>query len=189
MAAIIVDASGFLERLTGDLLTGGEQCREIRRLEHEGDIITRQVYESLNHTLITPLEPEEIERLAPALDDVLDRIDWVARQLCNYDIADANANLKEFSRLIALSAREIQHGISLLRMTRHHQDISQHSTEINRIWNLSHDLLSRATIELFKARDPVQIIKLKDIYESMEMVLEKCNDVGHVLADISRARH
>lgn len=187
MAATILQAAGSLETLTADLSTGEQHCKEIRRLEHEGDVITRQVYESLNHSLITPLEPDEIQRLAPALDDVLDHIDWVAHQLCSYDITDMNAVLKEFSRFIALSAREIQHGISLLRMNGHHQEIVPHSAEINRIWNLSSDLLSRAMIELFKSRDTVQIIKLKDIFESMEMVLERCNDVGHVLTDISRA--
>ncbi len=59
-----------------------------------------QIYEQLNESLITPLEPEEIARLAPVLDDVLDKIDWVTHQLCNYGIPASNDVLKEYSYLI-----------------------------------------------------------------------------------------
>ena len=85
--------------------------RKSASLEHQADEITRQTYERLNDSLITPLEPEEIARLAPALDDVLDRIDWVTHQICNYGIPQSTDLLKEFSYLIVLSGNEISHGI------------------------------------------------------------------------------
>ncbi|MDI6720136.1 MAG: DUF47 family protein [Methanomicrobiales archaeon] len=187
MATTIVEAADILVALTTDLAPDQTSCRRLRVLEHNGDGITRQIFESLNRSLITPLEPEEIARLASALDDVLDRIDWVGHQICNYDIDEPNAPLKEFSLLIASSAREIQNGIQVLRIVRRPAELQTRSVEINRLWNQGSDLLSRATPELFKTRDPVRIIKLKDIYESMASVLEKCNDLGHVLFEISRS--
>ncbi len=187
MAGKIGEAGELLSVVTSELSKNPAGCPQIRQIEHEADIITRQIYERLNQALITPLEPEEITRIAPALDDVVDRMAWVGQQLCNYGITEPNEFLREFSRLILLCAVEIGKGVGLLRDMRNTDKLQEESVEINRIWNLSTDLLARATLELFSSADPVHIIKLKDIYESMEKVLEKCNDFGHVLNDIAIA--
>lgn len=187
MAEKIGEAAELLSEVTAELTENPGSCRQIRQIEHEADIVTRQIYERLNQALITPLEPEEISRIAPALDDIVDRMAWVGQQLCNYGITESNEFLKEFSRLILLCTVEIRKGVALLRVMRNTGELQQESIEINRIWNLSTDLLARATLDLFSSGDPVHIIKLKDIYESMEKVLEKCNDFGHVLNDIAIA--
>ncbi|HVP95316.1 MAG TPA: DUF47 family protein [Methanoregulaceae archaeon] len=186
MAEKIAEASAVLDEITHELPGGTEKAQKIRQLEHLGDEITRETYERLNDSLITPLEPEEIARLAPALDDVLDRIDWVSHQLSNYGISQSNDLLKEFSYLIVLSSAEITHGIDDLSTLKQADEVERHAREINRMYNLSSELLSRAVIELFQTKDLLLIIKLKDIYEGMAKVMEKYNDVGHALADIAR---
>jgi hypothetical protein len=75
MADIINKAAATLNEITHELPMGTEKAHKVHQLEHQGDEITRQIYEKLNESLITPLEPEEIARFAPALDDVIDRID------------------------------------------------------------------------------------------------------------------
>lgn len=163
----------------------------MRQLEHHGDEITRKIFEQLDESLITPLEPEEIARLPPALDDVLDdvldRIDRVAHQLCNYEISGTNDVLKEYSYLILLATTEITHAVESLSRLKDPEDVRVHVAEISRLYNLSTELLSRAILELFKTKDLLVIIKLKDIYEGMARVMEKCNDVGHALSDIAKA--
>jgi len=186
MAGKISEASEILNEITHELPNGTEKGQKVRQLEHLADEITRQTYERLNDSLITPLEPEEIARLAPALDDVLDRIDWVTHQICNYGIPQSTDLLKEFSYLIVLSGTEISHGIDDLSTLKKADEIDQHARELNRLYNISTELLSRAVIELFQTRDVLLIIKLKDIYEGLAKVLEKTNDVGHALSDISR---
>ncbi len=186
MAEKIAEAAGILNEITHELPAGTEKGQKVRQIEHAADEITRQTYERLNDSLITPLEPEEIARLAPALDDVLDRIDWVTHQICNYGIPQSTELLKEFSYLITLSSAEITHGIDDLATMKRSGEIEQHAREINRLYNVSNELLSRAVIELFQTKDPLLIIKLKDIYEGMARVMEKYNDVGHALTDISR---
>jgi uncharacterized protein Yka (UPF0111/DUF47 family) len=151
------------------------------------DEITRKIYEQLNESLITPLEPDEIARLAPAFDDVLDKIDWVTHQLCNYGIPDSNDVLKEYSYLILLSSTEISHAVESMASLKNPEDVKAHVLEINRLYNLSTELLSRAVLELFKTQDLLMIIKLKDIYEGLAKVMEKSNDVGHALIDIAMA--
>jgi uncharacterized protein Yka (UPF0111/DUF47 family) len=187
MADKIGEAAVTLNEITHELPDGTEKAHKVRQLEHHGDEITRKIFEQLDESLITPLEPEEIARLAPVLDDVLDRIDWVTHQLCNYEIPATNDVLKEYSYLILLSTTEISHSIASLSTLKNPEDVRTHVQEISRLYNLSTELLSRAILELFKTKDLLMIIKLKDIYEGMAKVMEKCNDVGHVLGDIAKA--
>jgi uncharacterized protein len=187
MAGKIADAGTTLNEITHELPNGTEKAHKVRQLEHHGDEITRKIFEQLDESLITPLEPEEIARLAPALDDVLDKLDWVTHQLCNYEIPETNDVLKEYSYLILLATTEITHSIDSLSNLKSPEDVRTHVEEISRLYNLSTELLSRAVLELFKTKDLLMIIKLKDIYEGMAKVMEKCNDVGHALGDISKA--
>ena len=185
MTEKIGEAATILNEITHELPEGTEKAHKVRQLEHLGDEITRHIYEQLNESLITPLEPEEIAWLAPAFDDVLDKIDWVTHQLCNYGIPHTNDVLKEYSYLILLMTTEISTAMEALSSLNRPEDVKTHAIEISRLYNLSTELLSRAILELFKTQDLLMIIKLKDIYEGMAKVMEKCNDVGHALHDIS----
>jgi uncharacterized protein Yka (UPF0111/DUF47 family) len=187
MTENIAEAATTLNEITHELPGGTEKGHRVRQIEHHGDEITRKIFERLDESLITPLEPEEIARLAPELDDVLDRIDWVTHQLCNYGIPETNDVLKEFSYIIFLSSTEISHATIKLSSLKNPEDVKTHVTEISRLYNLSNELLSRAILELFKTKDLLMIIKLKDIYEGLAKVMQKCNDVGHALGDIAKA--
>jgi hypothetical protein len=185
MTGKIHEAATILNEITHELPAGTEKAHRIRQLEHLGDEVTRHIYEQLNESLITPLEPDEIARLAPAFDDVLDRIDWVTHQLANYGIPQTNDVLKEFSYLIMLSGTEISDALEALTKLNRPDDVKSHVLEISRLYNLSAELLSRAVLDLFKTQDLLLIIKLKDIYEGLARVMATCNDVGHALNDIS----
>jgi len=185
MAEMISEASTTLNEITHELPNGTEKAHKVRQLEHKCDEITRHLFEKLNESLITPLEPEEISRLAPVLDDVMDRIDRVTQQICNYELPGSNETLKEFSYLIMMSAAEIVEAVDALESLKKPQDVKSHSIEINRIYNLSIELQAKAVIDLFKTKDLLLIIKLKDVYEGLGRVMEKCNDVGHALNDIA----
>ena len=120
-----------------------------------------------------------------SFDDVLDKLDWVTHQIATYEIPKSNDVLKEYSYLIVMTSNEIADALDALATLNHPSDVSSHVVEISRLYNLSGELLSRAVLDLFKTEDLLLIIKLKDIYESMAKVMEKCNDVGHALSDIS----
>ncbi|MDD5142147.1 DUF47 family protein [Methanoregula sp.] len=187
MAEKIGEAAATFNEITHELPGGTEKAHKVRQIEHHGDEITRKIFEQLDESLITPLEPEEIARLAPVFDDVLDRLDWVTHQLCNYEIPATNEVLKEYSYLILLASTEIEHAVKSLSTLKNAEGVRTHTTEISRLYNISTELLSRAIPELFKTQDLLMIIKLKDIYEGMAKVMEKCNDVGHVMHDIAMA--
>jgi hypothetical protein len=185
MSVMISEASTTLNEITHELPDGIEKSHKVRQFEHKCDEITRRVYEQLNESLITPLEPEEISRLAPVMDDVMDRIDRVTQQICNYELAESNETLKEFSYVIVMSAAEIVAAVTALESLQKPDEVKSHTTEINRLYNLSIELQAKAVIDLFKTKDLLLIIKLKDIYEGLGRVMEKCNDVGHALNDIA----
>ena len=185
MTQKINEGATTLNEITHELPGGIEKAHKVRQLEHQADEVTRQIYEHLNESLITPLEPDEIARLAPAFDDVMDKIDWVTHQLANYEILQSNDVLKEYSYLIVMATVEISFALDALSKLTKHDDVRAHAFEINRLYNLSGELLSRAVLDLFKTQDLLLIIKLKDIYEGFAKVMEKCNDAGHALSDIS----
>jgi uncharacterized protein Yka (UPF0111/DUF47 family) len=185
MAATIGEAATVLNEITHELPSGMEKAHRVRQIEHNADEITKKIYEKLNESLITPLEPEEISRLAPVMDDVVDRIDRVTHQTCTYGLSESSDVIREYSYLILLSTAEIQHAVSSLSELGNPEKVRTHATEINRLYNLSIELQSRAVLDLFKTKDLLLIIKLKDIYEGMGRVMEKCNDVGHALNDIA----
>jgi uncharacterized protein Yka (UPF0111/DUF47 family) len=184
MAAIIGEAAATLNEITHELPHGTEKSHKIRQFEHKADEITRHIYEKLDESLITPLEPEEISRLAPVMDDVMDRIDRVTQQICTYGLTEQNDTLREFSYMILLATKEISDAFDTLPAMDNLPEIRKNANEINRLYNLSIELQSRAVLELFKTKDLLLIIKLKDIYEGLGKVIEKCNDVGHALDDI-----
>jgi len=184
MAETIGEAAATLNEITHELPQGTEKAQKIHQLEHKADEITRHIYEKLNESLITPLEPEEISRLAPVMDDVMDRIDRVTQQICTYGLTEQNDKLREFSYMILLASAEIIKTFQELPEMKKIQEIKDHATEINRLYNRAIELQSQAVLDIFKSKDLLLIIKLKDIYEGLGLVMEKCNDVGHAINDI-----
>lgn len=181
---IVLASSHLNEMVSNPDQTKGQPCQKIHQLEHESDELIRKIFERLEESLITPLEPDEINRLAKALDDVIDIIDWVAHQICNYQLTGTYPHLNTFAEFISISSAEIREGVGLLGRWDEVKEIKNSCQNINHVWNRSSDLLSSAVTELFTLHDPIEVIKLKDIYENLEEVLQECNDVGHVLNEI-----
>jgi hypothetical protein len=184
-AGLLTLAAGQLVALTEDFTRVKEKRQEIEKLEHMGDHITHDIYEQLNRTFITPLDPEEISRLASALDEVLDYIDGAAEMMHNYSIKSADAPMIELAKLIQLSTLEIESATKSIRFIRDPRTIEEHCIEVNRLENLADDVLAHAVTELFKTTDAITIIKLKDIYEQLEIATDNCEDVANVLSDIA----
>ncbi|NYT05594.1 MAG: DUF47 family protein, partial [Methanomicrobiales archaeon] len=180
-----VTASEQLVELVEDYADVKNKCHKMKQIEHKGDQITHSIYELLNRTFITPLEPEEISRLASALDDILDYIDGTTRQMYVYDIPATDAYMVELAKLIHLSAMELESAVKSVRNMKNAKNIEERCIEINRLENLADDVLGHALRELFRSDNAITIIKLKDIYENLEMATDKCEDAANVLSDIA----
>lgn len=185
LAALVVQAAVKLEQMVTKETDPETTYKEIKELEHQGDSITHEIYEQLNRTFITPLDPMEISRLATALDDVLDYIDDSAEKLMIYGITDYDKTMQTFAQLIRLSTVQLECGVKGIRSIKNSNPMEGCGIEINRLENMADDLLSQSIKHIFAMEDPMTTIKLKDIYECLEIATDKCEDVVNVLSDIS----
>jgi uncharacterized protein len=184
-AGLVKEAAGKLVDLTENFTNVKEKRHEIEKLEHMGDLITHDIYEQLNRTFITPLDPEEISRLASNLDEVLDYIDGAAEKMLYYSIGSTDVHMIELAKLILLSTVEIESAVKSIRSIKDSRTIEERCIEVNRLENLADDALAQAVTELFKTTDAITIIKLKDIYENLEIATDNCEDVANTLSDIA----
>ncbi|MDD1664771.1 MAG: DUF47 family protein [Methanomicrobiales archaeon] len=185
MTATCTLAAELLVTITDDYTDVKNRCHKMEELEHKGDEISHRIYEQMNRTFITPLEPEEMNRLTMALDDILDYIEGTTLMMMSYGITDTDASMKELAKLILLSVNEIGHTVKAIRKIKDPAYIEERCIEVNRLENLADDVLSHAITELFKGSDAVTIIKLKDIYQNLEAATDKCEDAANVLSDIA----
>lgn len=185
LAAIVVLGSYRLVDLIDDYTAVKDKVQQIVQLEHEGDKITHEIYEQLNQTFITPLDPEEISKLASALDDILDFIKSTATRMLHYGITETDPHMAELAKLIQLSVVELEEAVKGIRSGKNPRQIEQRCIEVNRLENLADDALHHAYSDLFRSTDAISIIKRKDIYEHLEIATDKCEDAANVLSDIA----
>jgi uncharacterized protein Yka (UPF0111/DUF47 family) len=184
-AAVNKEAAWQLVALTEDFTNVKEKRHQIELLEQKGDLITHDIYDQLNRTFITPLDPEEISRLASALDDVLDYIDGATEKMYYYGIEATDIHMIELAKLIHMSTAEIESAVKGIRSIKDPKYIDERCIEVNRLENLADDVLAHAVTDLFKSNDAITIIKFKDIYEHLETATDYCEDVANVLSDIA----
>lgn len=184
-AGVVKEAAWQLVALTEDFTNVKDKRHAIELLEHQGDQITHAIYDQLNRTFITPLDPEEISRLASTMDDVLDYVDGATEKMYYYNIESADSHMIELAKLIHMSGVEIEVAVKGIRSIKDPRYIEERCIEVNRLENLADDVLAHAVTDLFRTNDAIAIIKFKDIYEHLETATDYCEDVANVLSDIA----
>jgi len=156
---------------------------EISVLERQGDEIIHEIFTRLNHTFITPLDPEDIHNISSALDDVLDGIEDTAHRLVSYRIDPIPANMVTLAEIVAACGRALKPAFEALEAGK---PLTEHSIEINKLENDA-DLIGRSSVvDLFnKEKDPITLIKLKEVYEFFEETIDRCEDVADVLQNVT----
>jgi predicted phosphate transport protein (TIGR00153 family) len=159
-------------------------AKEMKMLEHIGDEFTHSIYTALNKTFITPIDREDIVALASSLDDVLDEIEACASRFEMYEVTDYDVYINQFADIIHKSVLEIHQAIRLLS-TKKLLPIRIHTIKINELENQADDLLRSCIKELFSnVKDPIELIKRKEIYEMLESTTDNCEDVANTLESI-----
>ena len=167
-----------------DDLTNSEQAKKIHQLETEADVLTRDIFSELNKTFITPLDREDMQRIASKIDDVIDFMDGIAARVYSYKITSSPPYCKEMAVELVKATKEVEYMISKLRRIKDPKDMIQHCRNTSDIEHVVDDLYREAIRELFESNDAIKIIKLKDIYETMETASDRCVDVSDVIEDI-----
>jgi len=118
-------------------------------------------------------------------DDILDYIDGTMQQMYSYGITETDNSMVELAKLVQLSVIEIEKAVNGIRTIKNPTQIEERCIEVNRLENIADNVLGRAIMDLFKTKDAITIIKLKDIYENLEIATDKCEDAANVLSDIA----
>jgi len=179
----VVHAADLLEQLLVNYPDSRELAGDILECEHEGDRITHDIIDRLNHTFVTPIDREDILALASALDDIVDYTEEVADYLGLYGIEAPMDQAISLARVLSAACREIGEAIPLLRGFK--PEISEHTATVNRLENDGDRLTREAVASLFDARiDPMVVIRWKDLFERLEAAIDSTEHVADILYGI-----
>ena len=182
----IVEAAEEMDAFVSTWGDTAEFARRIKGIEHDCDEIVHNIFIRLNTRLIAPIERTEIVSLAQALDDIMDYIEATAARFHIYGLGAPTAPISELSHTILLCAKEVHEGIENINdiYSMRFDRLEKSCIEINRYENEADTTLRASLEDLFKGGDTMTIIKLKEIYDNMESVTDKCEDVADILRDL-----
>jgi uncharacterized protein len=184
-AEIIVESSQMFRTMLGAYPAFGDHATLIKNLEHRADSLTHRTYEILHKTFITPFDREDIQALISRLDDVIDFIDAAAQRVQLYEIGEPTPELIAMADLCVRAGENVRDAIRGLSDLKNPRETMRSCVEINRIENEADVLLRASVAKLFKEEANVkQLIKLKEIYELLETVTDRCEDVANVVDGI-----
>ena len=178
-------AAATLKQLVSEWNVNHPGIARLRELEHECDITTHEIMDKLNRTFVTPIDREDIHQLATELDDVLDIIQAISSILLLFNVEKTTEDLVEMAGILEDSISNICKAVTSVRELNRPRRILDYCIEINRLENRGDRVFERAIGKLFdNTKDPVEIIKWKEIYDSTEMAIDKCEDVANTIEGI-----
>ena len=182
-AANIVAVSELLEEMLERFPEGAHDLvRKVKELEHEGDRLTHELVDLLNRTFVTPFDRDDMYRLAGALDDICDHIDEAAGRVVSYGVSEIRLQAREQAHVVRRSAGKLTDAVALLEGF---QDSRGHLDELRELEDVGDRILHDSVSSLFMARaDPLELIRWKDIHESLEEAVDACGYAANVLEAI-----
>ncbi len=179
VASNVTEGARLLRVILQDFVDVELQVERLKSLEHRGDDMTHAILTKLNQTFITPFDREDIHRLASSLDDVLDFVNAAGQRLVIYKIRHPAPAAVELAGLIVRQAEELTKAVSLLEKNKH---VLDHCVEINRLEDEADRVCREAVGRLFESeKDPIALIKMKELYEVLEIATDKAEDAANVL--------
>jgi uncharacterized protein len=182
LAEQISKGASLLDEMLTPVKPIWDKADEIKEVEHKCDYITHEVIQRLHRTFVTPLDREDIYTLARTLDDVIDAIDASAAVVRLYQIEVVRPDARELAKLVAISAVQVAAAMKALQRS---SGVSELVVEINRLENEADRVHQNALRRLFEEeRDPIVVIKWKEILDFLEVATDRCEDVANVLEGV-----
>jgi predicted phosphate transport protein (TIGR00153 family) len=191
---------GLFEQGTANLVVAAEKlvgffenyedveakAKELKELEHKGDVITHEIIARLHRTFVTPIDREDITQLVHSIDDVMDFIEAAARTAFLYGIAQPTERARELAGIVLRMARKLNEVVPRLRRRDQYFWILKQCVEINTLENEADDVQHAALAELFEVcqLNACDVIKWREIYEHLENATDRGEDIANVLEGI-----
>jgi predicted phosphate transport protein (TIGR00153 family) len=180
----VTKAASLLVALLENYENVDSRVKEIYEVEQEGDILTHEIMKKLNKTFITPIDREDLYALASRLDDVLDLIWGAVDRMSVFKITESTPEAISMSKDLLMTTEAIYKAIHKLK-EKNYSHVQEYCIEINRLENRVDRDFRDALGRLFDdVKDPILIIKWKEIYEHLEDASDRCEDVANVLEAI-----
>ncbi len=161
------------------------KCRRISDIEHETDTITHRCVEALHKTFITPIDRDSIHRLITKMDDVMDYVEAAAERVELYELTTMTSDVRDLSDVLHRSAMQVELCVRGLRTLKDPQATLKLCIDINRLENEADAILRRSVARLFKEeKDPIMVIKWKEVYENLENATDRCEDVANIIEGV-----
>jgi len=162
--------------------------REVNQAEGAADRVTHEVNKAIHKTFITPIDREQIHGLINTMDDVADLIQDSAETMSLYDIHHMTDEIKRLTDLSVKCCERLRDAVYLL------SKIAEATTaeaalktcdEIDKLESDADRVLRTAMSKLFRSEPDVrELIKLKAIYELLETITDRCEDVANLIEGI-----
>jgi predicted phosphate transport protein (TIGR00153 family) len=183
MTANIIEGAKLLKDMMDNYDDPQGSQKKIKDIEHKGDQITHDIIQKLNKSFVTPLDREDIYALAAALDDIIDLIDASAIRFIMYNVEKPTQEAKELAFIIVKSCEAVARAVAQLGGKFEH--IAESCVEVNALENEGDRVCREAISRLFdEEKDPIQLIKWKEIYEILERATDKCEDAANILESV-----
>lgn len=180
-----IEAAAHFKGLVSKGFVDEADLKKMQDIEHKGDEAAHLVIDRLDKSFITPFDREDIHSLAKEMDDIADMINTIVNRLKVYKVTGVDNNLVEFASIIEESVRTVAIAVKGMHSMKHSKSVTKACIEVNRLENVGDDLRDKVLAELFeREKDPIKVIKMKEIYQDAETVLDICEDVAHVVCSI-----
>ena len=157
----------------------------IETIEKRADKITQATIELLHTTFITPLDRDEIHQLITRMDDILDLMEDVSQSIFLYDVKQLTLEAQKLAEVCVLCCEQVRLAVSLLSNMDNAAVILKACDEIDRLESEADHIMRAAMAKLFRDEPDVrQVVKLKAVYELLETVTDRCEDVANIIEGI-----
>jgi predicted phosphate transport protein (TIGR00153 family) len=183
--AVIKKGLDLFELLLQNYSRRKELTKQIKDVENDADAVAHQIYRLMNNTFVTPFDREDIQTLVNRMDDVMDLLEKASARMEIYDLPAPPENIDKMLAILQKAFDKISSAVGMLRDWKHRDAIFQICVEVNSLENQGDTLLRVSLERLFKeASDPFYVIKAKEIYESLEDAIDRCEDLSNVIETI-----
>jgi predicted phosphate transport protein (TIGR00153 family) len=182
LAEEIRSGAGLLKQMLSTDPPDMNKAEEIKEIEHACDRCTRSIIDRLNRTFVTPLDREDIHALAGSLDDVMDAIDAAAAVIRLYKIVHVRDGAKRLVEIVSDSIDRVAEAVGALERR---DGVLELAARVKQLEHEADRVHQDAIVELFdQERDPIAVIKWKEIFDFLEAATDRCEDVANLLEGV-----
>jgi hypothetical protein len=185
LADKIEEGGKLLTAMLAHYDTFDQKLSKLKEIEHEADVITHRTYEKMHKTFLTPLDREDIYALVNKMDSILDMIEASAVRMSLYNIQKPAPEVLHQARILNEAIVKVKMIVKALRDMKNSSKILDACVEINTLENEGDMILRTTMAKLFeREKDPIELIKWKEIFERFEEAMDVCEDVSNIVEGI-----